>query len=88
MRALFLLFFAVLTGVSWADSVKMKCWVVSNGTNTGGHTGESVTNIVNGVNEIYSQVCLKFEIDSVSYTNDTYLANVHLTNSTQWVTLS
>ena len=49
----------------------MKCWVVSNGTNTGGHTGESVTNIVNGVNEIYSQVCLKFEIDSVSYTNDT-----------------
>ena len=73
---------------SWSDPVNMKCWIVTDGINTGGHTQETVSNIVDGVNEIYSQVCVKFEIDSISLTNDSYLANVHLTNQTQWVALS
>ena len=76
-----------MTRGSLAEPVRMKCWIVSDATNSGGYTAESITNIVNGVNEIYAQVCMKFEIDSISSTNDDYLANVHFTNSTQWVSL-
>ena len=87
-----MIFFAVLMPLmhltAWSGSVNMKCWIVTDGINTGGHTQDTVSNIVSGVNEIYSQVCMKFEIDSISVTNDSYLANVHLTNQTQWVALS
>ena len=71
-----------------ADAVRMKCWLVSSGVNTGGHTAETVSNMVNGVNEMYMQVCMRFIVDSISYTNDAYLANVHLTNHVQWTVLS
>ena len=77
-----------MTRGSLADSVRLKCWIVSDATNSGGYTAEAITNIVNGVNEIYAQVCVKFEIDSISSTNDAYLANVHFTNSTQLVSLT
>ena len=86
--AFFVTLVSLMYLTSWSDPVNMKCWIVTDGINTGGHTHETVSNLVDGVNEIYSQVCVKFAIDSISVTNDSYLANVHLTNQTQWVALS
>ncbi len=89
MRMIFFaLFVFLMCSTSWSNSVNLKCWIVTDGINTGGHTQETVSNMVNGVNDIYSQVCLTFEIESISITNDSYLANVQLTNSTQWVALT
>lgn len=73
---------------AFGTDVRLKCWIVSDGTNVSSQTSTSVSNLVDGVNEIYAQACMRFLVDSVSYTNDAYLANVHLTNSVQWRALS
>ncbi len=80
--------------VSWIvldvypEDIKLKCWIVSGNRDDADWTAQSVSNHIDGVNQIYSQVCMKFTIHSISSTNDAYLANVNLTNTVQWMTLT
>ena len=88
MRILFLILFAhaIVTGAR-SEEVKLRCWIVSDGSRND-CTAEIVSNHINGVNQIFSQVCMRFAIHSISYTNDPYLANVHITNTVQWLALT
>jgi hypothetical protein len=72
----------------YPEDIKLKCWIVSGNRDDADWTAQSVSNHIDGVNQIYSQVCMKFTIYSISSTNDAYLANVNLTNSVQWRTLT
>ena len=72
----------------YPEDIKLKCWIVSRSRDEADWTAQSVSNHIDGVNQIYSQVCMKFAIHSISSTNDAYLANVNLTNSVQWRTLT
>ena len=72
----------------YPEDIKLKCWIVSGNRDEDDCTAESVSNHIDGVNQIYSQVCMKFTIHSISSTNDAYLANVNLTNTVQWMTLT
>ena len=63
-------------------------YVVENSGSRNDCTAEIVSNHINGVNQIFSQVCMRFAIHSISYTNDPYLANVHITNTVQWLALT
>lgn len=76
---------ALLSGsiLAGADSVRLSCWIVGNDGGATAFTCDGVSNLVNGVNEIYSQVALFFVIDSISYTNDTYLSDLIYTNAVQ-----
>ena len=89
MRGMFLglLALGIVMNVQ-AEEVKLKCWIVSDDSNENKWTAGSVSNHIDDVNQIYSQVCMKFTIHSISSTNDAYLANVNLTNSVQWITLT
>ncbi len=86
----FLLYFFVFGIVldGYPEDIKLKCWIVSGNQDEDNCTAESVSNHIDGVNQIYSQACMKFAIHSVSYTNDAYLANIHITNRVQWTTLT
>lgn len=76
---------ALLSGsiLAGADSVGLCCWIVGNDGGDTAFTCDDVSNLVNGVNEIYSQVALSFVIDSISYTNNTYLSDLTYTNAVQ-----
>lgn len=64
-----------------ASDVKLSCWIVGNDAGDAAFTSDGVSNLVKGVNEIYSQVVMTFVIDSISYTNNTYLSDLIYTNS-------
>lgn len=70
-----------------SENVKLTCWIVGEDGGKAIRTEESIFNLVEEVNGIYKQVCMRFAIDSIFRTNSTYLANVHLTNSVQWTEL-
>lgn len=77
MRILiFLIPILLMSGVSLATPVELHCWIVGNDNGSGCRNMESVTNLVNGVNQVYAQVAMTFTISSVSYTNSTHLANM------------
>lgn len=76
--------FWVLLSISISfASVKLKCWIVGNDRRETSFSPEAVTNLIDGVNQIYQQVVMDFEIDSISYTNNTYLSDLVYTNSAQ-----
>ena len=66
-----------------ASNVKLSCWIVGNDAGDAAFTPDSVSNLVQGVNEIYSQVVVTFVVDSISYTNNTYLSGLIYTNAAQ-----
>ena len=66
-----------------ASDVKLSCWIVGNDAGDAAFTSDGVSNLVKGVNEIYSQVVMTFVIDSISYTNNTYLSDLIYTNAAQ-----
>ena len=66
-----------------ASDVKLSCWIVGNDGGDTAFTSDGVSNLVKGVNEIYSQVVMTFVIDSISYTNNTYLSDLIYTNAAQ-----
>lgn len=72
----------------YPEDIKLKCWILSGNRDEAACTAQSVSNHIDGVNQIYSQICMKFTIHSISSTNDAYLANVNLTNTVQWMTLT
>ena len=61
-----------------ANDVKLACWIVGNDGGNTAFTSDGVSNLVQGVNEIYSQVVLTFVIDSIFY-GDVF--GLHYTNS-------
>ena len=65
-----------------ANDVKLACWIVGNDGGNTAFTSDGVSNLVQGVNEIYSQVVVTFVVDSISYTNNTYLSDLIYTNNT------
>ena len=58
-----------------ASDVKLSCWIVGNDAGDAAFTSDGVSNLVKGVNEIYSQVVMTFVI---SY-GDVF--GLHYTNS-------
>lgn len=77
-------FLGVLLSVSISSaSVKLKCWIVGNDQLETSFSPETVASLIAGVNQIYQQVVMDFEIDSISVTNNTYLSDVVYTNATQ-----
>lgn len=66
-----------------ANEVKLCCWIVRNNDGAAGFTATEVTNLVSGVNQIYRQVAMSFVIDSLSYTNNTYLSDLVYSNRAQ-----
>jgi hypothetical protein len=65
------------------NSVKLNCWIIGDDGGNTAFTYDGVSNLVNKVNEIYSQVVLTFVIDSISHTNNTYLSDLIYTNTAQ-----
>ena len=66
-----------------ASNVKLSCWIVENDAGDAAFTSDDVSNLVHGVNEIYCQVGVTFVVDSISYTNNTYLSDLIYTNAAQ-----
>lgn len=85
MRSGLLALFLLVGNLAFSDTntVKLCCWIVGNDSGDAAFTCEGVSNLVQGVNEIYSQVVLTFEIDSMSYANSTYLSDLVYTNAVQ-----
>lgn len=65
------------------NSVKLTCWILCQDNGSSAFSAGTVSNLVQGVNEIFSQVDLSFYIGSVSLTNDSGLANLVYANSSQ-----
>lgn len=87
MRRIILLSVLLAAEVVHPADVKLTCWIVGEDGGKTIRTEESISNLVEEVNEIYAQVCMRFAIESIFKTNSTYLANVHLTNFVQWTEL-
>lgn len=83
MRLLLCVSFALIAIVAGADPVKLCCWIVGNNDGITGFSASEVTNLIQGVNQIYRQVAMSFEIDSLSFTNNTYLSDLVYSNRTQ-----
>ena len=60
----------------FSSTIKLYCWVVGEDDGRTFHTISSISNQVESVNRIYSQVAMSFTIESISYTNSTRLTNV------------
>lgn len=82
-RVLVLLSSLALQAFAGQDSVKLCCWIVGNNNGDAYFTPQAVSNMVEGVNQIYRQVAQNFEIESLSRTNDTYLSDLVYSNSAQ-----
>lgn len=80
--ALFIVFFA-MSACADTNSVKLTCWILCRNNGSTPFTTGIVSNLVEGVNEIYRQVDLSFYIESISFTNDSYLADLQYSNAVQ-----
>lgn len=87
MRSLVFLAALVINTVGVCSEVRLKCWIVSDDDGNGGRTENSVSNLVSGVNSIYTQAAICFVIDSISSTNSTYFSTVNPTNTAHWYAL-
>ena len=83
MRVLLILLLSTIAPALLANSVKLCCWIIGNNDCATGFNASDVTNLVDGVNQIYRQVAMPFEIDSLSYTNNTYLSDLNYSNKAQ-----
>ena len=63
--------------------VKLFCWIVADDNGISSHTEASVSNHIDAVNRIYSQVAMTFERESMITTNSTRLTHVDYSNSVQ-----
>lgn len=76
-----LVVFLVLTVHS--APIKLYCWIVQDDGGRSPHSETTLTNHLATVNRIYSQVAMRFSIESISYTNSTRLTAVNYTNDVQ-----
>ena len=86
MKHLHLMILAsVALGISKANcqTIPLYCWIVADNRGDSLHTYSSISNSVDELNAIYSQVAMEFGIGSISRTNSTYLTHVEYTNDTQ-----
>ena len=63
--------------------IKLCCWIVAEDDGRTSHSPNAISNQVESVNRIYSQVAMRFVIESISVTNSTRLTNVNYTNDVQ-----
>lgn len=63
--------------------VPLCCWLVADNRGDSLHSYSSISNCVDDLNAIYSQVAMEFEIQSISRTNSTHLTHIEFTNDTQ-----
>lgn len=74
---------AFISVIAIASPVKLHCWILRQNNGAAYFTAGDVSNMVQSVNEIYSQVALTFKIESISYTNNTQLADLVYPNAVQ-----
>lgn len=77
MKHLHLMILAsVALGISKANcqTIPLYCWIVADNRGDSLHTYSSISNSVDELNAIYSQVAMEFRIGSISRTNSTILA--------------
>lgn len=78
-----LLMVVVLSAIVHAAPVPLHCWILGQDDGTASFDASDVTNLVDGVNRIYHQVAMTFKIESISYTNNSWLADLEYTNSSK-----
>lgn len=84
MRRMAVLLLAFLSSlVSTGEAVKLHCWIVGNDDGETSFSEDSVRDIVEGVNQIYAQVAMSFDVSSVSFTNDTRLSDLVYSDAAQ-----
>lgn len=66
-----------------ASHSKLHCWLVADDFGDSPHTMLSVSNRVDKLNKVFSQVAMDFSIASFSWTNNTYLTDIVYTNASQ-----
>lgn len=75
---------ALLPAISiFAAPIKLTCWIVREDNGASPHSAETVTNCVVELNKIFSQVAMEFSLESISWTNSSYLTSIVYTNSAQ-----
>lgn len=74
-------FVMTLALLTCAEPIGLHCWIVANNEGVTTHSCATVTNNVVELNKIFTQVAMSFSIQSITYTNSTYLANVVFTNN-------
>ena len=67
----------------FSSPIKLCCWIVAEDDGRTFHSPGLISNQVESVNRIYSQVAMSFSVESITFTNSTRLTNVVYTNSTQ-----
>lgn len=71
-----------LTAVGSAP-IDLYCWIVADDRGSTQHSVTSVSNDVDELNKIFTQVGMSFTVLSISFTNSTHLTNIVLTNEQQ-----
>lgn len=62
-------------------SIKLHCWIVADDDGSTPHSPTTISNNVDELNMIFSQVGMSFSIESISYTNSTHLTRIVFTNN-------
>ena len=75
--------FVLLSIYGLASPIKLYCWIVKNDRGESPHSEVSISNQVESVNRIYSQVGMTFSIETISCTNSTRLTHVDYSNAAQ-----
>ena len=79
----FWLFFGIASACNTAKSADLYCWIVADDDGATSHSCSTITNNVAELNKIFTQVAMSFSVQSVTYTNSTYLTNIVFTNKQQ-----
>lgn len=70
-----------------AAAVPLHCWIVGDNDGDAAFAPQSISNLVDSTNIIFTQAALSFEVASINYTNDSRYVEVSVTNDTQYVAL-
>lgn len=88
MKSLAAVFVALLfPASSKGEAVDLHCWIVGDDDGMASYSAGAVHDVVDGVNQIFAQVALSFEVRSLSFTNDTSLSDLDYSDAEQKSTL-
>lgn len=73
----------LLAASSSGEAVGLHCWIVGDDDGIASYTADSVRDVVDGVNQIFAQVALSFDVRSLSFTNDTCLSDLDYSDAAQ-----
>ena len=83
MRRMICLLLLVVGLPVFSSPIKLCCWIVAEDDGRTFHSPGLISNQVELVNRIYSQVAMRFDIESITVTNSTRLTHVDYSNAAQ-----